>query len=44
MNPYALEEACELYRKAWLHEVAIYVALMLISGTIGYCFGVTSCS
>ena len=43
MNPYILEEACEAYRKQWLHEVAIYVALMLISGTIGYCFGVTSC-
>jgi hypothetical protein len=43
MNPYEFEEACEAYRKAWLHEVAIYVALMLISGTIGYFFGAASC-
>lgn len=39
MSPYDIEEACEAYRKQWLSEVMIYVALMLISGTVGFCFG-----
>lgn len=42
MSPYDIEEACEAYRKQWLSEVMIYVALMLISGTVGFCFGVAS--
>ena len=42
MSPYDIEEACEAYRKQWLQEVMIYVALMLISGTVGFCFGVAS--
>lgn len=43
MSPYAIEECCEEYRKAWLYEIAVYAALMAISGFIGFCFGVMAC-
>lgn len=42
MSPYDIEECCEAYRKQWLSEVMIYVTLMLISGVVGFCFGVAS--
>lgn len=42
MSPYAIEECCEEYRQAWLHEILIYIALMTVSGFIGFCFGVMS--
>lgn len=44
MSPYDIEECCEAYRNEWINEVLIYIALMLISVTIGYCFGAISCS
>ena len=42
MSPYAIEQACEEYRKQALREVAIYALLMTISGISGFVLGVMS--
>lgn len=35
---------CAIYYESWSSQIKTYLILMLLSGLIGFCFGVASCS